>query len=50
MEKENEATVTAIVLHELIRDTQWQVEYHLKKLVEARTLLEIYNNQLTQLN
>jgi hypothetical protein len=50
MPNENDTTITAIVLQELIRDTQWQIDYHLKKLVEAKTLLEIYNNQLNQLN
>jgi hypothetical protein len=50
MPNENDTTITAIVLHDLIQEKQWEIDYHLKKLTEAKTLLEIYKNQLTQLN
>ena len=38
------------VLLQAIKDTQWQVNYHTEKLIKHTAILEIYRNQLNQLN
>lgn len=42
--------ITKIALDSLILDVNQNIEYYLKKLNEQKILLEIYTNQLTQLN
>ena len=37
-------------LEKLIRDTNWNINYHVEALAKQKMLLEIYTNQLNQLN
>jgi len=38
------------VLLQAIKEAQWQVNYHTKELIKHAAILEIYQNQLNQLN
>ena len=38
------------VLLKAIKDTDWEIDYHTRKLAYNQELLKIYNNQLNQLN
>jgi len=49
--------ITKITLQKLIKDTEWQINYYdgqvqqyQQNLTEKKILLQIYTNQLTQLN
>jgi hypothetical protein len=42
--------ITKLALEQLIKETKWNIEYHTKKIAEQQVLLQIYTNQLNQLN
>jgi len=37
-------------LEKLIRDTNWHINYNVESLAKHKMLLEIYTNQLNQIN
>ena len=45
-----EQAILKVALTDLIKDTYSSIDYYSKKVNEQKMLLEIYTNQLTQLN
>jgi len=53
MENQEQTPIEQVLkteLEKLIKDTQWHINYHTESLAKQKMLLEIYTNQLTQLN